>query len=274
MSQHQTTVQVKNPSGDTSLRVSLQGSLPQKTQRYYDYINDTAVGNMKPNGLGSLGGGQFDWKRRFVLFADAPTTVEVVARDSNFVVETLAQINYDTGLTWEANESALAPARVGVKYSITPETPISIRINQKDDSLDGAYINLRQLGDANIKIVQQEERECWKVSRVATWIAPTPAGEIGPGMSRSFMISDAARLVIDTDSAKDVRLEFANTNILHALRLLNVDADGKETLAASIGHGQSSQGPSATIWTPGLNLQAGQVVIRKGLSAIVMQQPQ
>jgi hypothetical protein len=273
MSQHQTTVQVKNPSGDTALRVSLQGSLPQKTQRYYDYINDTTVGNMKPNGLGSLGGGQFDWKRRFVLFADKPTTVEIVARDSNFVVEALAQINYDTGLTWEAKEPALAPARVGVKYEITPESPISIRLNHNDESLDGAYLNLRQLGDANIRIVQQEERECWKVSRLATWIAPTPAGEIGPGMSRSFMISDAARLVIETDSVKDVRLEFANTNILHALRLLNADADGKETPVVNIGHGQSSQGPSATIWTPGLNLQAGQVVIRKGLSAIVMQQP-
>jgi hypothetical protein len=276
-SQHQTTVVVKNPSGIAPLHVSMQGSLPQKAKKYLDYINDSPVGSMRPNGLGSIGGGQFDWKRRFVFIADAPTTIEVIARDSNFIVEELELVEYaDTGPTWEAKSPALAPARVGVKYQLDADTRIAIRIDQKDESLDGAYVNLRQLGDAHIKIVQQEERECWKVSRLASWTAPTPAGEIAPGTSRAFTISDSSRLVVATDSEKDVRLEFANTNILHTLRLLNADADGTETLVANIGHGQSQAANTGanTIWTPGLNLQAGQVVVRKGVLAIIQQSPQ
>jgi hypothetical protein len=275
-SQHQTTVVVNNPSGDAALRVSMQGQLPQKATKYLDWINETTVGALRPNGLGSIGGGQFDWKRRFVLFADKATTIEVVARDSNFVVEALERITYDTGPTWEPKEPALAPARAGTKYEITPETPISIRINQNDESLDGAYINLRQLGDANIKIAQQEERECWKVSRAAAWTAPTPAGDIAPGTARSFTINDSSRLVVATDSETDIALQIPNTNQLHMLRLLNTDADGKETLVANIGHGQSSAsaGRNGDIWAPGLNVQCGQVVVRRGQSCIVMQQPQ
>src|SRR6202042_1190080 len=151
---HKTVITVRNPSGDAKLTVAMQGQLPQKTTKYMDWISDTTVGELRPHGLGSIGGGQFNWRRRFVLFSDKATTIEVVARDSNFIVEALEQINYDTGLTWEAKAPTLAPARAGVKYEITPETPVSIRIDQKDESTDGAYINLRQLGDANIRIVQ------------------------------------------------------------------------------------------------------------------------
>jgi hypothetical protein len=277
MTQHQTTVQVKNPSGDALLRISMQGSLPQKTQKYHDYVNDSPVGSMRPNGLGSIGGGQFDWKRRFVFIADAPTVLEVTARDSNFIVEELERVDYaDTGVTYEAKTPALSPARVGAKYQLDADTRISIRIDQKDESLDGAYVNLRQIGNANIRIVQQEEREMWKVSRVAAWTAPTPAGEVAPGTSRSFTINDSSRLIVATDSEKEITLQFSNHNILHSLRLLNADADGKETMVANIGHGQSQAANTGanTIWTPGLNLQSGQVIISKGVMAIVQQSPQ
>ncbi len=271
---NKTVVTVDNPSGDTKLTVQIQGQIPPKMERHNDYINDTQVGSVQPNGLGAIGGGQFDWRRRFVLIADRATTIEVTSRDSNFVVEELTLVNYaDAGPCWDVSRE-LPPAQRGVKYQLDADTRVSIRINQSDESLDGAYVNLRQIGDADVRIVQQEIREIWRKSHSAVWIAPQIVGEVAPGGSRDFVVNDTSRLVVSTEGEREIALNFVNTNVSRTLRLLTVDAKGNENAVSNIGTPHVATNNPGEIYMRQLNYSGGRVVIRKGLSCIVQQQPQ
>jgi hypothetical protein len=269
MSAHQTTVVVKNPSAAMPLRISMQGQTAAKMESYVDYVHDTLVGSMLPQGRGYISGGQFDWDRRFMLVTDKPTTIEIVAQDRKFVVESLRLVNYDTGPTWEKNnEIELEPTKTGEKYELTPTAPISISINIRDESLDDTFLNLRNVGDSSVQIIQQKEQRIYRKTRASAWTPPQEAGDVAPGCKKEFTLNDNSRLVIDTDSERDLTLEFANTNPVHALRLFSI-VDGKEVAVANITppHAGSAALSASSTWT-------GQVTIRKGQPAIVMQSPQ
>jgi len=275
MSLDSTKVTVRNPSATATLTVSMQGQLPRQIKRFYDFVDDVNVGSMQPKGLGSIGGGQVQDDRRIVLIADAPTAVEIVSRSSDFVVEQLKLIEYtDAPASWDVARE-LSPVKAGVTYLMDKDTRISFRINAKS-SLEGAYLNFKNLGEANVRIIYQTEREMYRTTRNAVWTVPVQAGDVAPGSSREFKINDTSRLVVSTDSEKELALEFANTNMQHTLRLLNVDDEGCERVVASIGHGQSQVAGTGTngIHAPGLNLQSGRVTISRGVSAIIAQAPQ
>ncbi len=274
---NKTVVTVHNPSGDAKLTVFMQGQLPQQVKRFYDYTDDTNVGSIRANGLGSIGGGQFTDDRRFVLVASQPAVIEVVARDSNFVAEALELVNYaDAGPCWDVDaDRTLDPVKTGAKYALDKDTRVSFKIDPKS-GLDGSFINFRQLGgEAELRIIQQTEREMWRRTRVAAWTTPVEVGEIAPGTSRDFVVNDTSRLLVSTQAEKETALEFANTNASRTLRLFTVDADGKETVVANVGQevGASATGAGA-IWANQRNFVSGRVVIRKGLSAVIAQQPQ
>jgi hypothetical protein len=269
MSAHQTTVVVKNPSAATPLRIRMQGQTAPKMESYVDYINDTLVGSMLPQGRGYISGGQFDWDRRFMLVTDKPTIIEIVAQDRKYIVESLTLVNYDTGPTWEKDkEIELAPTKTGAAYELTPQARISISLNIKDESLEDTFLNLRNVGDANVQIVQQKEQRIYRKTRAAAWTPPQDAGDVAPGCKKDFTLNDSSRLVVETDSERELTLEFANTNPIHTLRLFNV-VDGKEVPVANIAapHAGAGAMSASSTWT-------GAVTIRKGQPAIVMQSPQ
>lgn len=265
--QHATAVTVHNPSASAPLTVSLQGRQAPETKRHFEYIEDGRVGEIRPNGIGSIGGGQFNsWARRFVLITDRPTSVSVTGRSSNFMVEELKQAE-DTG-AWEVARE-LAPAREGTKYELTPNTRLAIRVDERDESFDDAYVNFRQIGDANIVLTQQTERPVYKRTRAASWLPPAIAGSVAPGTSRDFTVNDSSRLLIETTSNAEIELVFSNNNILHALHLSNVDKDGERIVRVVPPRAAVDDG---TQWVIG-GLNAGRVLIDKNAGAAVAQAP-
>jgi hypothetical protein len=222
--------------------------------------------------LFSLGGGLVQFDRRYELIADGPTTLEVVARDGNFIVETLKLVEYgDTPPSWEADRT-LNPARIGEKYSLDGKTTnrLSFRSDQRDNSVDGSYLNFRNLGDATVRIIGTTEGERWHITRAARWTDPIETAVIAPGNSQKFCINDTSRLFLETGSGKELTLDFSNPNILHSLRLVSVE-DGAERIVANIGQAQAAA--AGTTWAPGANLVSAQITIRKDRPAIVQQGP-
>ena len=267
MSQHSTVITVLNPSASAPLTVSLQGRQPAENKRTYEYSEDSRVAELRPNGIASLGGGLFSsWARRFVLSADCPTTVSVTGRSSNFTVEEL-RLSADTG-TWEVSRE-LPAAREGVKYELSPKVKIAIRVDERDESLDGSYVNFRQLGDANIVITQQTERPVYRRVRSASWLPPSIAGSVSPGASRDFNVSDSARLLIETTSDEPVELVVPNKNALHALHLSNIDADGERVVRVV----PPRAADSGTQWVL-TGLTAGRVTVDNKTAAAIAQAPQ
>jgi hypothetical protein len=264
MSQHITTVRVRNPSADAKLTVSMQGQLPQKMARFWDWIHDRPIGAIQPRSPGSIGGGAFRWHNRIVLAADRPTTLEVVSRFANVIVEELELIDYsDVGPTWEAKSPALGTARVGAKYVLDANTRIALRIDPKEESLDDVYVNFFNAGDAIVRMVDQTERECFRVSRAAAWTAPVVAGEVPPGGVREYTLNDASRIVVTTASEVEVPLEVVNSNPMHQLRLITLDDSGSDLSAVNV---DKSGGA-------GVGHSTGRVVIRQGRGAAVQQSP-
>jgi hypothetical protein len=280
MSEHTTTVTITNPSGDAALRVSTQGQLRQHAKKYYEFRDDPGVALIRPNSRGSIGGGQFDSNsegqgksgdRRFVLAVDRPCVIEVDGCDGKLIAEELELVTYNTGPTWDVKE-ALTPVRAGVKYTLSPETRISFRPDPRA-STDGAFVNFRT-GDATVQVSQQTEHEFWSAASAAAWTAPAEAGYVGLVASKDFAINNTSRLVIATESEKDIPLDILNKNALHTMRLFTVGADGVETAVANVLPPQVQGERSGDIWARGLAYQSGRVAIRRGISAIVMQQPQ
>lgn len=268
-SQHTTTVSVHNPSATASLRLSTQGRIAPLYKKHHEYVEDTKVGEIRPSGLASLGGGQITWARRFMLVSDKATTISVTSRSGNFVVEELKPVEYaDTGPGWDVARE-LPAAREGAKYELAANTRLSFRINQSDETLDDAYLNLRQIGDANVQIVQQEEREVFRLSRAVGWTPPARAAEVAPGATRPFTVNDSSRLLIETNSEQEIELGFANTNNLHSLHLSTVENGAERLVSAVPARGAVDAGQ----WVIG-GLNSGRINISKSTGAIVAQSPQ
>jgi hypothetical protein len=263
--QHATSVTIHNPSANTPLTVSLQGRQAPEMKRHYEYTEDSRVGEIRPNGNGSIGGGQVTWSRRFVLVADRPTTVLVTSRSSNFTADELKR---DADV-WEVARE-LPAAREGVNYELDSSTRVAIAIDGNDESLDDAYVNLRQIGDANIYIIQQERRPVYKRARAASWLQPAIAGTVSPGASRDFTVNDTSRLLIESTAEEPTELVFANTNQLHALHLFTVDKDGERIASVVLPRAPVD---NAAQWVlSGLN--SGRVLVSKNSAAAVAQAPQ
>lgn len=271
-SQHTTTVSVHNPSATASLKLSTQGRIAPLYKKSHEFVEDSRVGDIRPNGLASLGGGQITWARRFMLVSDKATTISVTSRSGNFVVEELKPVEYaDTGPGpgWDVARE-LPAAREGAKYELAANTRLSFRINQSDETLDDAYLNLRQVGDANVQIVQQEEREVFRLSRAVGWTPPARAAEVAPGATRPFTVNDSSRLLIETNSEQEIELGFANTNNIHSLHLSTVEKDGERIVRVVPPRAAVDDG---TQWVIG-GLNSGRINISKNTGAIVAQAPQ
>jgi hypothetical protein len=257
---HATQVVVKNPSGDATLKISMQGGRPGKVEPYPSFVDDPGFATVAPRMNGSIGGGQFTWERRFVLSADAPTVIEIQGKENNFVAERLEAATDKYGDYFKPH--ALAAPKIGTKYELAAGELISFRLNQNDESLDGAYLNFRNQGDATLKLVQQSKKTLFRRELAASWDAPVFVGEIAPGRSGTYTLSDISRLVIDTESKNEITLGVFNPNTQHALRLMSAK-DGEPytvNIPAAKGTGQG--------------YDSGQVTLRKGTSAIIQQAPQ
>lgn len=264
-----TTITVHN-TGHAPVRVAIQGQLPQRSKRFFEYSNPRPIGTITPRGLFSLGAGLVQFDKRYELIANEPTTIEITGRDGELIAEALTLIQYaDTPPAWEVDHTLNAP-RIGERYELTAKSRLSFRIEPKASTVDDVYLNFRNLGDASVRVVETTEIERWHVVQPARWTDRGDATAIAPGTSQKFRLSDSARIYMETDSTKDLTLEFSNSNLQHTLRLIAVE-DGVERIVANLGHAQGAA--VGTSWAPGLNLVSGQVTLRKSRPAVVQQSP-
>jgi hypothetical protein len=253
--QNQTLVVVANPSTDAKVSVYLQGMSPrQDSKAYTDWLSDRPLATIRSNSNGSIGGGIVDWNRRFVLVAASQTDVDITSRRSDYVVEALELVEYADGPFWEVARE-LDPIKAGARYNIDANTRLAIRISQKEESVEDAYVNF-QIKGGPVQLVVQTEEKRHRLPRAPGWNTPAEAIEIVPGGSKAFTLGDKARLKLVTDSTKELSFDVVNSNAGHQLRLASVDETDTEL--------------AAQIVAPAL---AGRVVISKGRAAIVQQLP-